>query len=111
MSKACSRLSIWQGPAMSASGRSLPKRTGPTLTIPFGSGMGALHEREHGAEARRGRHDDLVVMADRSRPGIAEGTFEIGDAEFDRGEAQAAAGGRRLKAKARAETGGGEDMQ
>src|SRR6185312_6815560 len=36
ISSACARLSIWQGPAISASGRVLPKRTAPMLTIGFG---------------------------------------------------------------------------
>ena len=36
ISSACARLSSWHGPAINASGKALPKRAEPTLTIGFG---------------------------------------------------------------------------
>ncbi len=40
ISSACARLSSWHGPAISASGNALPKRTFPTLTIGLGADIG-----------------------------------------------------------------------
>ena len=39
ISSACARLSSWHGPAISASGSALPKRTLPTVTTGFGADM------------------------------------------------------------------------
>ena len=46
MSKACWRLSIWQGPAIKASGRSLPKIAWPTFTWALGAMVIRLPDAE-----------------------------------------------------------------
>src|SRR3569833_1423342 len=59
-SSACARLSNWQGPAITASGRSLPKVTLPTDTVFEAETKGMLRVeapfcRERGTRSRRSR--------------------------------------------------------
>src|SRR5258708_32016311 len=75
ISKACARLSSAHGPAIRASGRSLPKRTLPTATTAFGSaffGVIAGDHEGHGgsgqpahftAENAVGRKNELLMLA------------------------------------------------
>src|SRR6185312_13908506 len=83
-------LSIWQGPAMSTSGRALPKRTEPAFTTPFGSTIRRTPERDHGAEARRRRNDDPVFVALGVPARIVQRLPELDHLQLERREKHAA---------------------
>ena len=108
MAKAWSRLSIWQGPAISASGRSLPIRDRPTVTCALASAIIILPETQNGAETRRRRDDDAPVVACGGRAGIADRAVEVGNPDLDGGEEQPAPRVQRLKAVAGTKRGGRE---
>src|SRR6266478_8818935 len=73
VSSAWSRLSSTQGPAISASGRRLPKRTAPAATVGLGgTAVGAVidtspkpadHERRHGCGQHAGAVPGILTTA------------------------------------------------
>src|SRR5580704_9749441 len=76
MSKAWARLSSTHGPAISASGRLLPKRTFPTATTAFGSAFFGVIAGDHEGHAGSGQPASLH-RGKRRRP--QERALDIGD--------------------------------
>src|SRR5579883_1640531 len=76
MSKACAPLSSAQGPAIKASGRSLPKRALPTVTMGFGFAVIIVLPGDHDRRAGRGQ---LVLLHGRKCRRPQESACDIGD--------------------------------
>src|SRR3984885_15914188 len=76
MSKACARLSSAHGPAIRASGRLLPKRTLPTVTMAFGSAFFDVIARDHEGHGGSGQPASFHC-GKRRRP--QERALDIGD--------------------------------
>src|ERR1700733_3188012 len=76
MSKACARLSSAPGPAIRASGRLLPKRTLPTVTMAFGSAFFDVIARDHEGHGGSGQPASFHC-GKRRRP--QERALDIGD--------------------------------